>query len=168
MISLKDYILENMEFSKISLLPNMKFGKISLLENKESAEKNLQKLIKGLTDNYFEDLQYLCELAICAFRIPDDINGIVANYEPQRRRKDFVEYCEKNYMNDPIGNMYDKMIRIIGEGNWEEITNDLTPGAKSRQQKYCDILIKILKEIYKKDKNILKKAWPTNPSKLLK
>ena len=139
-----------------------------ILENKESAEKNLQNLIKGLTDNYFENLQYLCELAICAFRIPDDIDGIVANYEPQRRRKDFTEYCKKNNVDDPVENMYYKMIRIIGRKNWEEITKDLTPGAKTVAEKYCDILIKILKEIYKKDKNILKKAWPTNPSKLLK
>ena len=146
----------------------MKSLKDYILENKESAEKNLQNLIKGLTDNYFEYLQWLCELAIITFRIPDDIDGIVSNYEPQRRRKDFTEYCKKNNVDDPVENMYYKMIRIIGRKNWEEITNDLTPGAKSVAEKYCDILIKILKEIYKKDKNILKKAWPTNPSKLLK
>lgn len=159
MKSLTEYIECNSKFSSLDEY---------ILENKDSAEKNLQNLVKGLCDNYFDDLQWLCELAICAFRIPDDIDGIVANYEPQRRRKDFVEYCYKNNMNDPIEKMYYKMIRIIGKKNWEEITKELTPGAKSVAEKYCDILIKVLKEIYKKDKNILKKAWPTNPNKLLK
>ena len=139
-----------------------------ILENEDYGKENLQRLIKGLTTNYFnaKHLEWLCELAVKAFKIPDDINGIVANYEPQRRRKDFTEYCKQH--SSTIESMKDKMESIIGEGRWNVIIKNDAPGTKSLEEKYCDILIKIFKEIYKKDKNILKKAWPTNPSKLLK